>query len=42
MNAVDIREERNFELMMRFQTLIKSGDTSYTDLNAFQVRIVER
>ncbi len=36
-NVVDIRHERNFELMMRFQTLIKSGEISYTDLNGFQV-----
>ncbi|ODN03448.1 Alpha-mannosidase 2 [Orchesella cincta] len=36
-NVVDIRHERNFEIMMRFQTLIKSDDISYTDLNGFQM-----
>lgn len=40
-NVVDVRHERNFELMMRFQTLIKSEDTSYTDLNGFQARNID-
>lgn len=35
---VDIRDQNNKELAMRFVTDIQSGDTFYTDLNGFQIQ----
>ncbi|CAL4114934.1 unnamed protein product, partial [Meganyctiphanes norvegica] len=35
-NYVDITKERNFELIMRFNTDIASSNIFYTDLNGFQ------
>lgn len=34
---VDIRSKSNFELAMRFDTTVKSGDDLYTDLNGLQM-----
>jgi hypothetical protein len=36
-NTVDITKTDNFELAMRFDTDIESGNTFHTDLNAIQV-----
>ncbi|XP_042238081.1 alpha-mannosidase 2x-like isoform X2 [Homarus americanus] len=36
-NLVDIRLERNFEFVMRFNTGINNEDVFYTDLNGFQI-----
>ncbi|ETN81265.1 glycosyl hydrolase family 38 protein [Necator americanus] len=36
-NEVDIRSKSNFELAMRMDTSIKSGDDLFTDLNGLQV-----
>lgn len=36
--VVDIRDQNNKELAMRFVTDIQSGDTFYTDLNGFQIQ----
>ncbi len=37
-NWVDIRQENNFELVMRLESEIESGQDFFTDLNGFQVR----
>ncbi|VDN35434.1 unnamed protein product [Gongylonema pulchrum] len=36
-NVVDLRATKNFEMAMRLQTTIESGDEFFTDLNAFQM-----
>ncbi|PIO62550.1 glycosyl hydrolase family 38 protein [Teladorsagia circumcincta] len=38
-NEVDIRKRSNFELAMRMNTNIQSGNDLYTDLNGLQVKI---
>jgi len=35
--VVDIRNENNFELVMKLETDVASGNLFYTDLNGFQV-----
>lgn len=39
-NLVDIRQEMNYELSMRVITEVKNNDIFYTDLNGFQVNII--
>uniref|UniRef100_A0A8C2ELG3 Alpha-mannosidase n=1 Tax=Cyprinus carpio TaxID=7962 RepID=A0A8C2ELG3_CYPCA len=39
---VDIRDQNNKELAMRLLTDIQSGDTFYTDLNGFQVKVFQK
>uniref|UniRef100_A0A8C1BDT4 Alpha-mannosidase n=2 Tax=Cyprinus carpio TaxID=7962 RepID=A0A8C1BDT4_CYPCA len=39
---VDIRDQNNKELAMRLVTDIQSGDTFYTDLNGFQVKVFQK
>lgn len=38
---VDIRDQTNKELAMRLVTDIQSGEVFYTDLNGFQVSLLE-
>lgn len=40
-NLVDIRQESNYELSMRVTTEVKNNNIFYTDLNGFQVIIIE-